>query len=215
MGTPNGQKIPPLLELLGVKYQIEQIDIRTNEQKKPYYLEMNPNGRIPTLVDKSTGITISESAAILTYLADTYDKERKFSYEYKTKEYYKQLELLYFQMAGIGPMQGQANHFILFAPESIPYGQKRYNEETKRLYGVLEEYLKRNEASGFLVGDHISIADIVMLPWTFGLEKVNVDIEQFPLVKQWVRKLVSIPEVKKGLYAHGTPYFWPKYLEDL
>jgi glutathione S-transferase len=208
-GTPNGQKVSVFLELLKVGYEVITVDIHKGEQKKEEFLAINPNGRIPVLVDENTNTTISESAAIITYLANTYDKDRKFSYEYNTPEYYKDLEITYFQMAGIGPMQGQAHHFSSFAPEKIPYGIERYTSETKRLYGVLEEYLKRNEANGpYLVGDHLSIADFVSAPWALYVKALGVDLKDYPLVAKWFKNYISIPEVKKGFWVPTAPRMW-------
>lgn len=198
--TPNGFKISILLELLNLKYDVQSIDIGTNVQKEDWYLKLNPNGKIPTLVDNSTGTTISESGAIMQYLVDTYDKENKVSYKYGTKEYYSQLELLYFQMAGLGPMQGQANHFSIFAPEKVPYGINRYINETKRIYSVLEEFLVRNNHNGlYLVGNHYSIADIAIYPWANILNILGVDLNDYPLTSKWVAQMSELPEVQKGL----------------
>ncbi|CUM63691.1 uncharacterized protein PRCAT00001275001 [Priceomyces carsonii] len=186
-------------ELLGLKYDTQSVNIRDNVQKEPWFLKLNPNGRIPTLVDNSTGVTISETGAILQYLVDTYDKDYKYSYKVGTKEYYKQLEILYFQMAGVGPMQGQANHFKFAAKEKIPYAIERYENETKRLYSVVEEYLKRNESNGrYLVGNHYSIADIAIVAWAKSLSKLDIDIAQWPLVKEWFDQLNSLSQVQKG-----------------
>lgn len=210
--TPNGYKVSIFLELLGLKYDVHAIDISTNAQKEPWFLALNPNGRIPTLVDASTGITISETAAIIQYLADTYDKENKFSYKVGTKEYYLQLETTYFQMAGLGPMQGQAHHFSFFAPEKIPYGIDRYVNETKRLYSVIELYLERNKDHGFLVGDHLSISDVVSFPWIILSKNIGVDLKlEYPLTYKWTKTIFDIPAVKKGL---SVPVASPKLPEE-
>lgn len=195
--TPNGQKVSLFLELLGLKYNVENIDIMKNVQKEPWFLKLNPNGRIPTLVDNSTDITISETGAILQYLADTYDKEHKFSYPHGSKDYYRVLEVLTFQVAGLGPMQGQANHFTLFAQEKIPYGIKRYQDETARLYSVVEEYLHRS-SGGYLVGDKITAADVAVLPWFILADRVGVDFKKFPTTFEWAQKLVANPAIKRG-----------------
>lgn len=204
--TPNGFKVSILLELLGLQYDAKFIDILKNVQKEDWFLKLNPNGRIPTLVDTTTGITISETGAIMQYLVDYYDKEHRFSYAQGTKEYYLQLETLFFQMAGLGPMQGQANHFAIFAPEKIPYGINRYINETKRLYSVVEEYLRRNQSNGpYLVGNHYCISDIAIFGWANSLEKLGIDIKQWPLTNQWFEKLKAIPEVQKGLTIPKRP----------
>lgn len=209
-GTPNGYKVSLYLELLGLKYNVEAIDISKNVQKEDWFLKLNPNGRIPTLVDNSTNITISETGAILQYLADTYDKEHKFSYAHGTKEYYKFLEILTFQVAGLGPIQGQANHFALYAPEKIPYGIKRYQDETARLYSVIEEYLNRS-SGGYLVGDKITGADVAILPWFVFADRVGVDYASFPKTFEWAQKLVADPAIKKGFTVPSKPRFETKF----
>lgn len=210
--TPNGYKVSIFLELLGLKYNVEPINIMSNQQKEPKFLAMNPNGRIPTLVDSSTGITISETAAIIQYLADTYDKDHKYSYKVGTKEYYLQLETSYFQMAGLGPMQGQAHHFLLFAKEDVPYGKERYLNETKRLYGVIELYLERNKKHGFLVGDHLSIPDVLSYPWIILSKNIGINLqEDYPLTYKWAKTLSGLPAFKKGL---SVPTANPKIPEE-
>ena len=200
MPTPNGHKVSILLELLGLEYELQELNFAKNEQKEPWFLKLNPNGRIPTIVDSSTNTTLSETAAIMQYLVDTYDKENKFSYKVGTPLYYKQLEVLYFQMAGVGPMQGQMGHFKFFAPETIPYGIERYENETKRLYSVVEEYLQRNKANGpYLVGNHLCIADIAIFTWATKLPRAKIDINTWPLVAQWFENIASLPEVQIGL----------------
>ncbi|CAH2354401.1 putative protein Ure2p [[Candida] railenensis] len=198
--TPNGLKVSILLELLGLKYDVTPIDFSKNEQKEDWYLKLNPNGRIPTIVDTSTNTILAETAAIMQYLVDTYDKENKFSYKIGTPLYYKQLEVLYFQMAGVGPMQGQMGHFKRAAPEKIPYAIERYENETKRLYSVVEEYLNRNKANGpFLVGDHLSIADIAVFTWANFLERGGIDIKPWPLLENWIESIAKLPAVQVGL----------------
>lgn len=206
--TPNGQKIPLLLELLHLKYEMVKLDLQAGEHKKPEYLAINPNGMIPALVDPSTNTTITETAAILTYLADTYDKERKFSYEYKTPEYYKQLEMMYFQMSGLGPMMMQLTHFAKFAPEKIPYAMKRYSDETKRALAVLNEHLKRN-GTGFLAGDHVSIADLCTISFAIPIPVLGISYDDYPEVKKWIQKMVEIPEIYDGFRKIYEPLFWP------
>lgn len=202
--TPNGYKVTIYLELLGLKYEAKDIDIRANVQKEDWFIKLNPNGRIPTLIDNKTGITISETGAILQYLADTYDKDHKYSFAHGTKEYYLSLEVLTFQTAGVGPMQGQANHFSLFAPEKIPYGIKRYYEETKRLYSVLELYLERNEKGDYLTGDRVTFADVATYPWVAISSKIGVDLKEFPVLSKWAHKLHEIPAFRKGLTVPVT-----------
>ena len=189
-----------LLELLGLKYDIQKLDFSKAEQKEEWFVKLNPNGRIPTLVDSSTNTTISETAAILQYLVDTYDKENKFSYKVGTPLYYKQLELLYFQMAGVGPMFGQLGHFKVFAKEKIPYAIERYENESKRLISVVEEYLERNKANGpYLVGEHLSIADIAIFPWIAVLHKGDLTLDAWPLTGKWYEGIAALSAVQAGL----------------
>lgn len=186
--TPNGIKISMTLEELGIPYKVTKIDIAKNTQKEPWFLEINPNGRIPALTDTFKDgklIRLFESGSIQQYLVDEYDTEHKISYPKGSREYYEvnnwvclttnmfsfaHRELirvclqLFFLNAGVGPMQGQANHFTRYAPEHIEYGVNRYQNETRRLYSVLDEHLKKS-TSGYLVGDRCTIADIAHWGW--------------------------------------------------
>ncbi|GME68570.1 unnamed protein product [[Candida] boidinii] len=203
-GTPNGQKISILLELLHLDYKLRSINIYENEQKQDWFLNINPNGRIPTLsvVDSDGKIKyISESGAIMLYLADKYDTENRISYKFGTDLYYEQLEWLMFQMGGIGPMMGQAHHFNIFAPKRIPYAENRYKKESGRLMDVLEKRLEIN-CTGFLVGDHVCIADLAIYPWLKELYCVPLNIDEWPLVSKWVANMDSIPEISKGMTKH-------------
>lgn len=209
--SPNGYKLSIYLQLLGLKYETVSLKLHENEQKQDWFLKMNPNGRIPTLVDESTKTTISESAAILFYLADTYDQERKFSYSPGSREYNKMLELSYFQMSGVGPMQGQANWFLFYAPEKLPLAMERYTNETKRLYSVLEEMIKRNQEeyqSDFLVGPHISIADVLFIAWIPFLHVLGIDLSTYPGVFKWATKMMEMSEVKNGFTIPAGPPVW-------
>ena len=202
--TPNGFKISVFLELLKIPYEVVIVDISKNEQKSDWFVKLNPNGRIPTITDPNFAngpITISQSGAILQYLADQYDKDHKFSYPQGTAEYYKTLEYLVFQVAENGPIQGQLGHFKLFAPEKIDYGIKRYENDTKRIYGVFEDILSRNSENGskYLVGDRYTVADIALLGWASFLPKFEIDIQQWPLLSKWIDALNEISEVQKGL----------------
>jgi glutathione S-transferase len=208
LGTPNGVKISVALSVLGVPYKSYLIDISTNIQKEPWFLEhVNPNGRIPGIIDTTEGkpVRVFESGAILLYLADKYDKNHKISYPHGTREYYETLEWLFFQNAGVGPMQGQANHFKIFASEKIPYGIKRYTDETRRLYSVLETRLKQNK-SGFLVGDHVSIADFSTVGWVGSSYGIDIDLKsEFPELHAWVERIIKLPGAVEGF---NTPNPW-------
>jgi len=201
LGTPNGQKITIFLELLGIKnYEYRVLDIRTNIQKEPWFIAINPNGRIPTLSDVDSNgkqTILFETAAILLYLGEKYDKNHKYYYSLGDEHYWDQIKWLTFHVASHAPYQGQANHFILYAPEKIPYGIKRYKEETERVFGVFEIRLKEN--NGWLVGDHLNIADIGAFPWIKGAGKLGIDLSQFPNLKSWVDKISKIPGIQEGL----------------
>ncbi|OJJ00454.1 hypothetical protein ASPVEDRAFT_27178 [Aspergillus versicolor CBS 583.65] len=210
--TPNGIKISIALEELGLPYKVEKIDISKNVQKEPWFLEINPNGRIPALTDTfkdGKKIRLFESGSILTYLAEQYDKDHKISYPQGTREYYETISWLYFQNAGVGPMQGQANHFSRYAPERIEYGVNRYVNETRRLYGVLDAHLAQSK-SGFLVGDHITIADISHWGWVAAAGWAGIDIEEFPHLKAWEEKLAAREGVEKGRHVPN-----PHTIKDL
>lgn len=196
--TPNGFKVTILLELLNLDYFVCPIDIRSGECKEEWYLKFNPNGRIPSLAHATAdgSITyINESAAILLYLADKFDKDFKYSFPHGTKEYYEVLEWIFFQMSGLGPMEGQLHWFTYYAPQKDEFAIERYLKETLRLFGVLEERLKRNN-SDFLVSDHLTLADIVAYPWING--RRMKELKNYPRLLKWVDAISEITEVKKA-----------------
>jgi len=198
--TPNGVKISITLEELGLPYKVTKIDISKNTQKEPWFLEINPNGRIPALTDTfSDGklIRLFESGSIQQYLVDQYDKDHKISYPKGSREYYEVNNWLFFLNAGVGPMQGQANHFSRYAPERIEYGINRYRNETRRLYGVLNTHLEKS-TSGYLVGDRATIADFAHYGWISGAFWAGIDIDEFPHLKAWEARMAARPGVQKG-----------------
>ncbi|EMG45920.1 gst1 Glutathione S-transferase 1 [Candida maltosa Xu316] len=202
-GTPNGFKVSVFLEVLGLAYETVSVDITKNESKSDWFVKLNPNGRIPTITDpnfEGGELTISQTGAILQYLADKYDTDHKYSYPAGTAEYYKTLEYLIFQVAENGPIQGQLNHFKLYAKDKIEYGINRYETDTKRIYGVYEDILSRNSANGskYLVGDRYTVADFALLGWANSLSRVDIDIHQWPLLGKWFDTLRKIPAVEKG-----------------
>ncbi|ODN82488.1 glutathione S-transferase [Cryptococcus wingfieldii CBS 7118] len=223
VGTPNGYKPSILLEELAraypgnkeLVYDFHALRFAETDQKKPGFLEINPNGRIPALVDDNVkvggeGHKVFESASILLWLVERYDKEYKFSFE-DPVERSRVLSWIFFAHGGVGPMQGQANHFFRYAPEKIPYGIKRYQEETARLYSVLEGQLAKKESGGWLVGGRYSIADIngksilllaAVFPWVRVHAWAGVDIEPFPAVAKWLEAIEARPGVYAGL---GVP----------
>ncbi|EPS29865.1 hypothetical protein PDE_04815 [Penicillium oxalicum 114-2] len=198
--TPNGVKASITLEELGLPYKTEGIDITSNRQKEDWFLKINPNGRIPAITDGSQ--RVFESGSIMLYLADKYDTDRKISYAPGTPEYIEQVSWLMFQMGGLGPMQGQANHFRLFAGAHSDYGIKRYIDETKRLYSVLESRLKE---SPYLAGSKYTIADIANFSWVrSGPGALEIDLSEFPALKKWVDEIEQRPAVQKGLDVPHT-----------
>ena len=192
--TPNGRKVSIMLEELGLPYRVHPVNIGKDEQFKPEYLKINPNGKIPSIVDPDgpdgKPIAMMESGAILIYLAR---KSRKFLPAGRGE--YEALQWLMFQMGGVGPMFGQTHHFLRAAKEQVPYAIERYSKETRRLYGVLNERLKDRE----YLADGYSIADIAIYPWVARFEWHRVDLAAFPNVKRWFDALGARPAVAKGM----------------
>ncbi|KAK2613053.1 Glutathione S-transferase 2 [Conoideocrella luteorostrata] len=201
--TPNGYKASILLEELkdayGLEYSSQGINISQNVQKEPWFTAINPNGRIPAIVDHDNGdLAVFEGNAILSYLARRYDTERRFSFAPDEDDYTRAESWIGWQHGGLGPMQGQANHFVRFAKEKIPYGMQRYVGETERLYGVLDARLKDRD---YIVGPgkgKYSIADIALLGWVNAVHGTTISIEQFPYVKAWLARCFERPAVQKG-----------------
>ncbi|KAJ6105784.1 hypothetical protein N7512_009301 [Penicillium capsulatum] len=192
--TPNGIKASITLEELGLPYKLEPINIATSVQKEDWFLKINPNGRIPALLDGSQ--RVFESGAIMLYLADKYDTDRKISYAPGSPQYVEQLSWVMFQMGGLGPMQGQANHFRLYAGARSDYGIKRYIDETKRLFSVLESRLQE---SSFLAGDKYTIADIASYSWVQAAPaSLEIDLSEFPALEKWAQAISQRDAVQKG-----------------
>ncbi|KAI1423998.1 glutathione S-transferase [Xylaria sp. FL1777] len=200
-GTPNGYKISILLEELkaayGKDYTWQPINISKNTQKEPWFTAVGANGRIPVIVDHDrNGFSVFEGLAILGYLTRRYDPEHRFSFPVDSNEYDEAETWLAWQHGGLGPMQGQANHFLRFAKEKIPYGIQRYVGESERLYGVLNTRLEGRE---WVVGDKFSIADINLLGWVNGAKFAGIDLDgQFPNVAKWFERALARPAVQKG-----------------
>ncbi|KAJ9081404.1 Glutathione S-transferase 2 [Entomophthora muscae] len=196
VGTPNGHKISIALEYLNLPYKLHAISFAKNEQKEEWFLKINPNGRIPAIVDHSNGdFAVFESGAILLYLSEHYDKENKLIPK-DAKLRSEAIQWLMFQMGGIGPMMGQAHHFLKYAPEKIPYGIKRYVEESKRLISVIESRLVNKQ---FLVDEQVTIAEISLYSWVFSAVSDGIDMSNYPNVQAWLNRLSSIEAFSKGL----------------
>jgi GST-like protein len=199
--TPNGRKVSILLEECALPYKLYAINIGKGEQHTPEFLAINPNNRIPAIVDAEgpggKPLPLFESGAILIYLAE---KTGKFMpRDARTRLIC--LQWLMFQMGGVGPMFGQAHHFLRAAPEPVPYGIKRYTDEARRLYGVLN---KRLGESAYLA-DEYSIADIATYPWIARHEWHKVDLAEFPAVKRWYDTIGARPAVAKGMAVPTPP----------
>ena len=196
--TPNGHKAHIMLEETGLPYRLHKVDIGKGEQFRPEFLAINPNNKIPAIVDQDgpngKPITLFESGAILIYLAE---KSGKFLPTDKRRRY-DVLQWLMFQMGSIGPMYGQAWHFRSVAPERIPYAVDRYTNEVTRLLRVMEQRLKE---SAYLGDKEFSIADIASWPWVKGSEKYGQDMRDFPNVVRWIGTIAERPAVQRGLNA--------------
>ena len=194
-GTPNGKKISIMLEECALPYTLHKINISKDDQFAPEYLKINPNGKIPSIVDSEgpggVPIAMMESGAILIYLAE---KTGKFL-PANAAGRYKALEWLMFQMGGVGPMFGQTHHFLRAAKEQVPYAIARYTKEKDRLYGVLNTRLGQAE---YLAGEY-SIADIATYPWVSRFDWHNTRLADFPNVDRWFKAIGARPGVQKGM----------------
>ncbi len=184
-----------MLEECALPYRVHKVNIGSNaEQFTPEYLKINPNGKIPSIVDpegpQGKPIAMMESGAILIYLADKTGKL------FPQKLKYQVLQWLMFQMGGVGPMFGQAHHFMRAKKDEIPYGSERYGNEAKRLYAVMEGRLAKNE---FFAGDEYSIADVAIYPWVARHEWHRVDLAAFASVRRWYDQVGARPAVQRGM----------------
>ena len=170
--TPNGKKVSIVLEELGASYEVHALNLSELEHKEPWFLKINPNGKIPAIVDNDDGTVVFESGAILIYLADKFGS---FLPPAGDRRRTTCIQWLMFQMSGVGPMQGQLNVFLKYAPEKISYAIKRYTEETKRLYSVLDERLSEVE----YLAEEYSIADIATWPWINAYGWAEIDLGGF------------------------------------
>lgn len=190
--TPNGHKASIVLEELGLDYEVRAISFEKKEQKEPWYLELNPNGRIPTIIDRDEDdFVVFESGAILVYLAEK--TGRLLPTDGKGRS--RAMQWLMFQMGGLGPMMGQANVFFRYAPEKIPYAIGRYQREVRRLLEVLDGRLTQNE---YLAGDY-SIADIANWAWARTHKWSGVSIDGLPHLERWIEAIAQRPAAQRGV----------------
>jgi GST-like protein len=192
--TPNGKKVSIMLEEVELSYEVHPINIAKGDQLKPEYLAINPNNKIPAIIDSDgpggKPLKLFESGAILMYLAE---KTGKFLPQEPAKRY-EVIQWLMFQMGGVGPMFGQANYFYRLE-EKVPFAVERYYKEAIRLYKVLEQTLGQID---YLAGEY-SIADIATYPWVGRHDGHNVKLEEFPNVKRWFDGISQRPAVKRGM----------------
>lgn len=190
--TPNGRKISIMLEEVGLAYKVHPVDISQNEQFSPEFLKINPNNKIPAIIDHENGKSFSlfESGAILIYLAEKTGKLLSDDKQQRATT----LQWLMFQMASVGPMLGQLHHFLRYAEDNT-YAINRYSNETKRIYGVLDKHLSESQ---FLAEDY-SIADIAVFPWIALYERHLIDINHFEHIKRWFEQIQARPAVQKGM----------------
>lgn len=196
--TPNGYKISIALEELGLPYKLHHLKLGENEQKRPEYLAINPNGRIPAIIDTDNGdFAVFESGAILIYLAEKTGRLMPTSPKGRSIV----MQWLMFQMGGLGPMQGQANVFTRYFPEHIPAAIKRYQNETRRLYEVMDHRLRQ---ASYLAGEY-SIADISAFPWVAIHEWSGVSLDGLQHLQTWMQRIAQRPAVQKGLENPPRP----------
>ena len=196
--TPNGWKISIMLEECGLRYRLKPVNIGRGEQFAPEFLAISPNNRMPAIVDDEPAgggapISVFESGACLIYLAE---KTGRFLPQ-PLRERVRVIEWLMWQMGGLGPMAGQNGHFLLYAPEKLPYAIERYGREVDRLYGVLDSQLGRTLA--YVAGADYSIADMAIFPWVRTHKAQQVDLARFAHVRRWYDALFERPAVRRGL----------------
>ncbi|CCH41230.1 putative glutathione S-transferase [Wickerhamomyces ciferrii] len=201
-GTSNGKKIFILLRLLGKEdYFYRPMDMEVEmEQKQSWFIKLNPNGRFPVLSEVDSNgkqIILHETGVISQWIADKYDVERKYSYNHDDPLWWEQSQWLTFQVASHSPIQGQTHHFQSFSDVDDEYGKKRFQDELKRIYDVYEKRLTIN--NGWLVGDHLNIADINAFPWVSRCEFAKISLDEFPILKKWHDKIAAIPEVQEAM----------------
>ncbi len=185
--TPNGRKVSIALEEFGIPYEVHAIDIGKGEQFDDEFLKISPNNKIPAIVDRASGRAMMESGAILMYLADTYDL-------FRGDQWWETVEWLMMQMGSVGPMLGQAHHFLKFNPGKAPYAETRYAAEVQRIYAVLDHRL---DGRGYLSGGY-SIADMATWPWISRFEWQQMDLRAYPNLRRWYEEIAAREAVQRG-----------------
>ena len=195
--TPNGWKVTIFLEEAELPYKVIPVNIGAGEQFKPEFLAISPNNRMPAIVDHEPAdggapISVFESGAILQYLAEKTGKFLPKDVRGRNEVF----QWVYWQMGGLGPMTGQANHFKIYASEKIPYAIDRYMKEVNRLHGVMERRLKDRL---YLAGNDYTIADMMSYPWVRAVERLGLTLTEFPHLEQWFVRVGERPAVQKGM----------------
>lgn len=195
VATPNGHKVSIMLEEVGLPYTVIPYDIFSGDQFKPEFLKLNPNNKLPVIVDHDPPgggepFAVFESGAILAYLADKTGQ----LWPADLRERHTVLQWLMFQMAGLGPMHGQAHHFVRYAPDRLPYPTQRYLHEAQRLLGVMERRLAQQP---YLAGDY-SIADIACWPWIRATRLISLSLDGYPQLQRWYQAVADRPAVVRG-----------------
>jgi GST-like protein len=198
--TPNGRKVSIMLEELGVPYNPIAINIGQDEQFQPHFLAVAPNNKIPAIHDHETGVSLMESGAIMLYLAEKYGK-----FIGQGEGRWRCIEWLMWQMGGLGPMAGQVHHFVRFNKGKAPYAEERYSKENRRLYNVLNQRLTGRD---FIVGSDYTIADMACWPWISRFEWQEIDLNEYPAVRDWYVRIAERPATRRG-------YDQPKVTTDI
>jgi GST-like protein len=185
-----------MLEETGLPYRVHPVNIGAGDQFKPEFLKISPNNKMPAMIDSDgpdgKPISMFESGAMLLYLASRTGKLLPED----MRDRWSTLQWLMFQMGGVGPMLGQAHHFLVYAPEKIPYAMQRYSKEANRLYGVMD---RRLAESKFIACNEYTIADMAIMPWLRSYKNQGVEMEKYPHVKRWFDGIAARPAVQRGL----------------
>jgi len=196
VATPNGHKISIMLEEVGLPYNLIAKSIAKGDQFQPDFLKIGPNGKFPALVDNDpvgggAPISVFETGAMLIYLAD----KSGMLLPREPHKYYDTMQWLMWQMAGLGPMHGQANHFVRYAPEHHEYATVRYMRESIRLLNVLDGHLQGRD---WIAAGEYTIADIACWPWVRAIRLIDLDLADFPNIKRWYERMEARPAVERG-----------------
>ena len=191
--TPNGRKVSILLEELGLDYTVYSVNIGAGDQNTPEFLRIGPNNKVPVIFDHDTGMSLMESGAIMLYLAE---KHNQFLPKNNTGRA-AVMEWLMWQMGGLGPMLGQAHHFLHFNPGKSDYAEIRFRNEVARLYGVLD---KRLDGRNYICDDY-SIADMACWPWVSRYEWQRINLAEYSNVRSWYKRLLKRDAVQKGYHV--------------